>query len=182
MSSASCNDNCSSNSCTDDHEELNEQLQSLLSLLPTNVTQTDPISILEQTRDYLRRIHEETETLEKEMLSRPQHLENLNQRSIANSPSQRRRLQILRVETDNIRGKREFVVKILWKRLGPGAAAEVQRAIEFCSDLNVKMNSVLVPSSLNPDEMQTTAFVKVKKDRNITEKKLCDLLLSRFPS
>ncbi|KAI3893856.1 hypothetical protein MKW92_013691 [Papaver armeniacum] len=173
MSSASSNNNCSSNSCTDDDEELNKQLLTLLSLVP-DAAQTDPISILEQTRDYLRRIHEETERLEKEMGSQPQHLENLNQRGIANSSSQRR-LQILRG------GKREFVVKILWKRLGPGAAAEVQRAIEFC-DLNVKMNSILVSSFLNPDEMQTTAFVKVKKEKNMTEKELCDLLLSRFPS
>ncbi|KAI3977508.1 hypothetical protein MKX01_000421, partial [Papaver californicum] len=90
--------------------------------------------------------------------------------------------QVMRsVETDKIGGKREFVVKILWKRLGPGAAAEVQRAIEFC-DLNVKMNSILVSSFINPDEMQTTAFVKVKKERNMTEKELGDLILSRFPS
>ncbi|KAI3902183.1 hypothetical protein MKW92_024595 [Papaver armeniacum] len=175
MSSASSNNNCSSNN----DEELNKQLLTLLSLVP-DAAQTDPISILEQTRDYLRRIHEETERLEKEMASQPQHLENLNQRGIANSSSQRR-LQILRVETEKIGGKREFVVKILWKRLGPGAAAEVQRAIEFC-DLNVKMNSILVSSFLNPDEMQTTSFVKVKKEKNMTEKELCDLLLSRFPS
>lgn len=58
----------------------------------------------------------------------------------------------LYVETDNIRGEREFVVRILWKRLGPGAAAEVQRAIEVCV-LNVKSSSILVPSFLNPDEM-----------------------------
>ncbi|XP_026434615.1 uncharacterized protein LOC113332256, partial [Papaver somniferum] len=157
MSSASSNNNCSSNSCTDDDEELNEQLRTLLSLVP-DAAQTDPISILEQTRDYLRRIHEETERLEQEIPSQPHHLENLNQRGIVNSSS-RRQLQILRVETDKIGGKREFVVKILWKRLGPGAAAEVQRAIEFCR-VNVKSSSILVPSFLHPDEMQTTAFVK----------------------
>ncbi|KAI3935013.1 hypothetical protein MKW98_009932 [Papaver atlanticum] len=179
MSSASSNNNCSSNSFPDDDEELNEQLRTLLSLVP-DVAQTDPISILEKTRDYLRRIHEETERLEQEIRSQPHHLENLNQRSIANSSS-RRQLQILRVETDKIGGKREFVVKILWKRLGPGAAAEVQRAIEFCH-LNVKSSSILVPSFLHPDEMQTTAFVKVKKKKNMTEKELCDLFLSRFPS
>ncbi|KAI3893446.1 hypothetical protein MKW92_032068 [Papaver armeniacum] len=180
MASASSNNNCSSiNSFSDDDEELNEQLRTLLSLVP-DAAQTDTISILEQTRDYLRRIHEETERLENQMPSQPQHLENLNQRSIANSSSQRR-LQILRVETDKIRGKREFVVKIFWKRLGPGAAAEVQRAIEFCR-LNVKNSSILVPSFLHPDEMQTTAFVKVKKGKNMTEQELCDLLLSRFPS
>ncbi|RZC75664.1 hypothetical protein C5167_051148 [Papaver somniferum] len=110
-------------SVAENDEELNEQLRTLLSLVP-GVAQTDPISILEQIRDYLRRVHEETERLEKEMPSQPQHVENLNQRFIANSSSQRR-LQILRVETEKIGGKREFVVKILWKRLGPGAAAEV---------------------------------------------------------
>ncbi|KAI3917216.1 hypothetical protein MKX01_015093 [Papaver californicum] len=145
MSLASSNNNCSSNSCTVD-EELNEQLRTQLSLVP-NVTQTDPISILEQTRDYLRRIHEETERLEKKW----------------------------QVGTDNTGGKREFVVKILWKRLGQGAAAEVQRAIEFC-DLNVKMNSTVVSSFINPDELQTTAFVKVKNERNMMEKEPCDLL------
>ncbi|RZC90518.1 hypothetical protein C5167_029651 [Papaver somniferum] len=180
MSSASSNNNCSSsNSCTDNDEELNEQLRTLLSLVP-DVAQTDPVSILERTRDYLRRIHEETERLEKEMPSQPRHLENLNQRFVANSSSQRR-LQILRVETEKIGGKKEFAVKILWKRLGLGAAAEVQRAIEFC-DLNVKSSSIDVSSFLNPDEMQTTAFVKVTKEKNMTEKELCDLLLSRFPS
>ncbi|RZC75659.1 hypothetical protein C5167_051139 [Papaver somniferum] len=106
----------------DDDEELNEQLRTLLSLVP-DAAQTDPISILEQTRDYLRRIHEETERLEQEIPSQPHHLENLNQRGIVNSSS-RRQLQILTAETDKIGGKREFVVKILWKRLGPGAAAE----------------------------------------------------------
>ncbi|KAI3935015.1 hypothetical protein MKW98_009934 [Papaver atlanticum] len=180
MASASSTNNCSSNSFPDDDEELNEQLRTLLLLVP-DVAQTDPISILEQTRDYLRRVHEETERLEKEMPSQSRHLENLNQGGIANS-SIRRRLQILRVETEKIGGNREFVVNILWKRLGPpGAAAEVQRAIEFF-DLNVKSSSVLVPSFLHPDEMQTTAFVKVKKGKNMTEKELRDLLLSRFPS
>ncbi|KAI3872746.1 hypothetical protein MKW92_000791 [Papaver armeniacum] len=179
MSSASSNNNCSSNSCTDDDEELNKQLLTLLSLVP-DAAQTDPISILEQTRDYLRRIHEETERLEKEMANQPQHLENLNQRGIANSSSQRR-LQILRVETEKIGGKREFVVKILWKRLGPGAAAgspASHRVLRFKRQDEL----ILVSSFLNPDEMQTTAFVKVKKEKNMTEKDLCDLLLSRFPS
>ncbi|KAI3862408.1 hypothetical protein MKX03_013651 [Papaver bracteatum] len=172
MSSVSSNNNCSSNSFSDDDEELNEQLRTLLSLVP-DVAQTDPISILEQARDYLGRIHEETERLEQEIRSQPHHLEN------SSSP---RQLQILRVETEKIGGNREFVVNILWKRLGPpGAAAEVQRAIEFC-DLNVKNSSVIVPSFLSPDEMQTTAFVKVKKGKNMTEKELRDLLLSRFPS
>ncbi|KAI3862409.1 hypothetical protein MKX03_013652, partial [Papaver bracteatum] len=134
MSPVSSNDNCSSNSCTDDDEELNEQLQSLLSLLP------------------------------KMLPSRTQHLENLNQRSIAYSPSQRRRLQILR---------REFVVKILWKRLGPGVEAEVQRSIEFCSDLNFKMNFVLVPSFLNPDEMHTTASsFFLSEEKTLLEKRM----------
>ncbi|MCL7035608.1 hypothetical protein MKW94_003858 [Papaver nudicaule] len=192
MSSASStDDNCISNFCKDDDEEFYEQLRTLLFLVP-NVTQTDPISILEQTRDYLREIHEQTERLEKEILAQTAQPENLivkagppsssrdNQRNIASSSTQK--CQILKVEIDTMGDKRKFAVNILWKRLGQGAAAEVQRAIEFCH-VNIISNSIDVPDFENPDEMQTTAIVKVKKKkRNMKEKELRDLLLTRFPS
>ncbi|XP_058079688.1 uncharacterized protein LOC131227874 [Magnolia sinica] len=137
-----------------------EQLQILKSLIP-NIKQTDERSIVEETRDYLQRIHHDTDQIERELLQQSQGSSSLGSQ----------RYYILGVETEKLMEGR-FVIKIRWRK-GPGVAGHMQRVIDL---LDVKMISVEV-NDQNAEEMLTTAFVKVKKDMQMTEEGLQDLVI-----
>ncbi|XP_058074280.1 uncharacterized protein LOC131223019 [Magnolia sinica] len=137
-----------------------EQLQILKSLIP-NITQTDERTILEGTRDYLQRIHQDTDQIERELLQQSQGSSSLGSQ----------RDHILGVETEKLMEGR-FVIKVRWRK-GPGMAGHVQRVIDL---LDVKMTSIVV-NDQNAEEMLTTAFVKVKKEMQMTEEGLQDLII-----
>ncbi|XP_068649191.1 uncharacterized protein [Aristolochia californica] len=134
------------------------QLQTLQTLVP-NINQREERSILEDTCEYLKRIHAESEQIEKEL-------------SQSSTSGEGGRPRIIRVETEKVVGRR-FVVKIVWTR-GAGIAGAVQRVIEC---LDVQTISVVV-NETKPGEMLSTSFVKVKKGMTTTEEELHDLITS----
>ncbi|XP_043718024.1 transcription factor FER-LIKE IRON DEFICIENCY-INDUCED TRANSCRIPTION FACTOR-like [Telopea speciosissima] len=143
------------------------QLQILQSLIP-NSNKTDARSILEDASDYVQKIQQEMEQIEKE----------LSQRSEDNGSSSRSRSsgsssapKILRVVTEKLVESR-FVVKISSNK-GPGVAAQVQRVLESL-ELDMEMTSISVQEK-TPFEMLTTAIVEVTKE-TMTEEELHDLI------
>ncbi|KAG9456163.1 hypothetical protein H6P81_000671 [Aristolochia fimbriata] len=137
------------------------QLRTLTTLVP-NINQRDEMSILEDTCEYLRRIQAETEQIERE----------LSPQGSTSGTQGAARPRIIRVETERV-AERRFVVKMVWRR-GAGVAGHVQRVIER---LDVQMISVVV-NETRPEEMLSTAFVKVKKGMRTTEEELHDLITS----
>ncbi|KAK9099011.1 hypothetical protein Syun_026056 [Stephania yunnanensis] len=126
-----------------------QQLQMLQSLVPNIMNTRDERTILEATHDYLRRIREETERIQKE-LSSPGRVHE--------SGSATQRSQITNVEVEEL-WERRFVVKVSWRREYAGAAGNVQRVIE-CLDAKIKMVSIAVGEGADPTLMLTTAFIK----------------------
>ncbi|KAF9614373.1 hypothetical protein IFM89_018272 [Coptis chinensis] len=143
----------------DDYDEstqtdITQQLQRLQSLIP-NSSKNDTISILEEARDYIQSIHQETEIITKELSQRS--LDNLSPSSSSQSSDPNlQRAQIQKVEVEKLMDRR-FVVKISWR--GGHGGTDVQRVIEC---LDVKMTSI-APRQTDSDEMLSTAFIKVSR-------------------
>ncbi|XP_042501924.1 transcription factor bHLH28-like [Macadamia integrifolia] len=152
-------------------EATRQQLQILQSLIP-NSNKTDSRSILEDAYDYLQRIHQEMEQIEKELSQRSEDqsgsLSGMSHSSCSN-PSLAPK--ILRVVTEKLLEGR-FVVKINSKK-GPGVASQVQQVFESL-ELDVKMTSISVQER-NPYEMLITAMVEVTKE-TMTEEELLDII------
>ncbi|XP_077211739.1 uncharacterized protein LOC143846984 isoform X2 [Tasmannia lanceolata] len=89
--------------------KLIQQLQILQSLVP-NIKQMDEISILEETRNYLQRIKEETEQIEKELSQRSE--DPISSAKFDGESSTQSR--VLGVETEKAT-ERTFVIKMSWK-------------------------------------------------------------------
>ncbi|OVA20287.1 hypothetical protein BVC80_157g88 [Macleaya cordata] len=80
------------------------------------------------------------------------------------------------MEIEELMEGSRYVVKIRWRRgCCFGVTGHVQRVIEECSE--VTMTSILLNDN-NPDQMLTTAFVKVKEDMKMTEEELHHLLMN----
>ncbi|KAI3942007.1 hypothetical protein MKX01_030730 [Papaver californicum] len=152
---------------------LSQQLQTLQSMIPNISSTADKRSILEATHDYIRRIHEETESIEKELLQRRRR--STTTTPICSSSSLiGERPKILSMEIDDLMMEGRFVVKISWRR-GFSENGHVQRVVEDC--LNITMTSILLDDN-SPDCMLTTAFVKVKEGARMTEEQLRDQLMN----
>ncbi|RWR73467.1 transcription factor FER-LIKE IRON DEFICIENCY-INDUCED TRANSCRIPTION FACTOR-like protein [Cinnamomum micranthum f. kanehirae] len=125
-----------------------QQIEALQSLIP-NSTGTDERSILEETRDYLLRLHRESEEIEKELAAAPSSSRSQGEEDASQGP------HILQVETEELMEGR-FVVKMEWRKRD-GVGGHVQRVIE---GLDLRMISIVV-NEKNPDVMSSTAFVEV---------------------
>ncbi|RZC50255.1 hypothetical protein C5167_018670 [Papaver somniferum] len=150
---------------------LSQQLQTLQSMIPNIPGTADDRSILEAAHGYIQRIHEETESIEKELLQRRR---STTTRGSSSSSLVGVRPKILSMEIDDLMIEGRFVVKISWRR-GFSENGLVQRVLEDC--LNVTMTSILDEDN-NPDCMLTTAFVKVKEGTRMTEEQLRDQLMN----
>ncbi|MCL7046728.1 hypothetical protein MKW94_023792 [Papaver nudicaule] len=152
-----------------DDDSIAQKLQTLKAMIPNLSSTADKRSILEATHEYIQRIHEETESIERDLLQR---------RSTTTNPSSSSSLvgerpKILSMEIDDLMMEGRFVVKISWRR-GFLENANVQRVVEEC--LSITTTSVSQDYD-NPDQMLTTAFVKAKEGTRMTEEQLRDDLM-----
>ncbi|XXG48071.1 hypothetical protein AAC387_Pa02g2608 [Persea americana] len=143
-----------------------EQIEALQALIP-NSTGTDERSILEETRDYLLRIHRESEEIEKELsaAAAPSSSRSQGEEDASQGP------HILQVETEELMEGR-FVVKMEWRKRD-GIGGHVQRVIE---GLDLRMISIVV-NEKNPDVMSSTTFLEVKNEIRMTEEELKELII-----
>ncbi|KAF3775830.1 Transcription factor [Nymphaea thermarum] len=172
-------------------KRLSHQLLALRSMVP-NITKMDKRSILVDALNYLQGIHEEMESIQKE-LSEQSRSEiqdpwpgtdldimelsgSLSNPAAADYPkldySSRPPIEILNIETEMLEDQR-YVVKVSC-RGGTRAAARAAQAIE---SLGFEITHSAV-ERIGEQDVLNTAFIKVKKQVATTEAKLRDCVTS----